>query len=77
MLYILLCGYPPFSGQCGSACGWNQGESCDDCQANLFNNIQEGRFEFHKEEWSHVSAEAKDLISKLLIKVNIILFFLD
>jgi len=68
MLYILLCGYPPFSGQCGANCGWNQGEACDDCQANLFNNIQEGLFEFHSAEWNHISAGAKDLISKLLIK---------
>lgn len=68
MLYILLCGYPPFSGQCGAACGWNQGEACDACQANLFTNIQEGGFEFHAAEWAHVSAEAKDLISGLLVK---------
>lgn len=68
MLYILLCGYPPFSGHCGSTCGWNQGEACDDCQANLFNNIQDGRFEFHTNEWKHISDEAKDLISGLLIK---------
>jgi len=68
MLYILLCGYPPFSGQCGANCGWNQGEACDDCQANLFNNIQQGRFEFHTAEWAHVSKGAKDLISGLLIK---------
>merc|ERR1719436_1853897 len=68
MLYILLCGYPPFSGHCGVECGWNQGQSCDDCQANLFNNIQDGRFEFHPSEWSHISSGAKDLISKLLIK---------
>merc|ERR1711868_302495 len=54
MLYILLCGYPPFSGHCGSTCGWNQGEACDDCQANLFNNIQDGRFEFHTNEWMHI-----------------------
>merc|ERR1712042_209931 len=68
ILYILLCGYPPFSGHCGADCGWNQGQSCDDCQANLFNNIQDGRFEFHPSEWSHISSGAKDLISKLLIK---------
>jgi MAP kinase interacting serine/threonine kinase len=68
MLYILLCGYPPFSGQCGSNCGWNQGGACEECQANLFNNIQSGRFEFHKKEWSGVSAEARDLISGLLVK---------
>merc|ERR1711931_235951 len=68
MLYILLCGYPPFSGHCGADCGWNQGQSCDDCQANLFNNIQEGRFEFHATEWKHISKGAKDLISGLLIK---------
>jgi len=68
MLYILLCGYPPFSGNCGEECGWNQGGACDDCQANLFNNIQDGRFEFHASEWGHISEGAKDLISKLLIK---------
>jgi len=68
MLYILLCGYPPFSGNCGEECGWNQGEACDDCQANLFDNIQDGRFEFHASEWSHISQGAKDLIKKLLIK---------
>jgi len=68
MLYILLCGYPPFSGQCGSNCGWNQGGACEECQANLFNNIQAGRFEFHKKEWAHVSVEAKDLIAGLLVK---------
>jgi hypothetical protein len=28
------------------------------------------RFEFHKAEWSHVSAEARDLISGLLVKVS-------
>jgi len=68
MLYILVCGYPPFAGHCGAVCGWNQGESCDECQANLFNNIQDGRFEFHTNEWRYVSDEAKDLIAGLLIK---------
>jgi len=68
MLYILLCGYPPFSGSCGEECGWNQGEACDDCQANLFDNIQDGRFEFHAFEWRHISQGAKDMIKKLLVK---------
>merc|ERR1719245_1593752 len=63
MLYILLCGYPPFSGHCGATCGWNQGEACDACQADLFTNIQDGQFEFHTKEWEHVSEAAKDLIS--------------
>jgi hypothetical protein len=31
----------------------------------------EHRFEFHKKEWAHVSAEAKDLIAGLLVKVRL------
>jgi len=68
MMYILLCGYPPFSGSCGNACGWAQGGACDLCQLNLFNNIQDGKYEFHQREWADISAEAKDLIQKLLVK---------
>merc|ERR1712098_140353 len=66
--YILLCGYPPFSGSCGVRCGWSEGGSCETCQMNLFNNIQQGQYEFHPAEWGHVSLEAKDLINKLLVK---------
>jgi len=68
MMYILLCGYPPFSGSCGTACGWAQGGACDQCQINLFNNIQDGRYEFHQREWANISGQAKDLIRKLLVK---------
>merc|ERR1719168_422395 len=68
MMYILLCGYPPFSGYCGSKCGWNEGGFCDECQRNLFDNIKDGDFEFPKSEWSSISVEAKDLITKLLVK---------
>jgi len=68
MMYILLSGYPPFSGFCGQQCGWSQGGQCDECQMNLFTNIQQGRFEFHQREWTGVSNEAKDLIQRLLVK---------
>ncbi|XP_017007878.2 uncharacterized protein Lk6 isoform X2 [Drosophila takahashii] len=66
--YILLCGYPPFSGNCGEDCGWNRGENCRTCQELLFESIQEGHFSFPEAEWHDVSDEAKDLISNLLVK---------
>jgi len=68
IMYILLCGYPPFSGNCGEACGWNQGEPCNACQELLFHSIQEGKYEFPDAEWVAMSPEARDLISKLLVK---------
>lgn len=48
--YILLSGYPPFSGNCGQECGWNRGENCYKCQELLFESIREGKllFEFLK-----------------------------
>ncbi len=68
IMYILLCGYPPFSGNCGTQCGWNLGEACNGCQELLFHSIQDGRFEFPDQEWSGISTEAKDLICRLLVK---------
>jgi serine/threonine protein kinase len=41
--YILLSGYPPFSGNCGQECGWNRGENCQKCQELLFESIREGK----------------------------------
>ncbi|KAG4080159.1 hypothetical protein HA402_008230 [Bradysia odoriphaga] len=66
--YILLCGYPPFSGNCQQDCGWNRGENCRSCQELLFESIQTGRFSFPESEWTNVSSDAKDLICKLLVK---------
>jgi len=52
IIYILLCGYPPF---------YNKSTH------NLFNLILMGKYEFHEDTWGDISDEAKDLISKLLI----------
>lgn len=68
VMYILLCGYPPFYGNCGNNCGWERGEACWNCQDMLFDSIQGGLYEFPSKDWDHISDEAKDLISKLLVK---------
>jgi len=68
IMYILLCGYAPFSGHCGSDCGWDRGESCRDCQERLFSSIKEGRLVFPDQHWAEISPEAKDLIGRLLVK---------
>lgn len=69
ILYIMLCGYPPFYGECDREdCGWDCGLPCQDCQDALFSRIQKGEYYFPDEEWSHISVWAKDLIRHLLVK---------
>lgn len=68
IMYILLCGYPPFYGNCGTECGWERGENCQACQELLFTSIQQGRYDFPEKEWSTISDDAKDLINGLLVK---------
>ncbi|XP_022615283.1 MAP kinase-interacting serine/threonine-protein kinase 1 isoform X1 [Seriola dumerili] len=68
ILYILLSGSPPFIGHCGTDCGWDRGETCRTCQSNLFESIQQGKYEFPDKDWAHITAGAKDLISKLLVR---------
>lgn len=68
IMYILLCGYAPFSGHCGLDCGWDRGGSCPDCQESLFSSIKEGRLVFPEQHWADISPEAKDLIGHLLVK---------
>jgi len=53
ILYILLCGYPPFYG--------------DDDQ-EILRAVMKGEFEFEGEEWVEVSDGAKDLIQRLVCK---------
>jgi calcium-dependent protein kinase len=53
MLYILLCGYPPFYG---------------DDNDEILNMVKKGKFDFDGEEWDDVSEDAKDLINKLITK---------
>eukprot|EP01124_Arcella_intermedia_P015955 TRINITY_DN224_c0_g1_i3.p1 TRINITY_DN224_c0_g1~~TRINITY_DN224_c0_g1_i3.p1 ORF type:complete len:340 (+),score=91.13 TRINITY_DN224_c0_g1_i3:37-1056(+) len=52
ILYILLCGYPPFYSE-------NEPE--------LFESIMTASYTFHSPYWDHISTEAKDLISHLLV----------
>jgi calcium-dependent protein kinase len=51
ILYVLLCGYPPFRGK---------------TLPELSTNIMKGRFSFKGKEWESISANAKDMINKLL-----------
>ena len=51
IFYILLCGYAPFDGE---------------KDEEIHEKILVGEFDFPKEDWSHVSDEAKNLIKKML-----------
>jgi len=52
ILYIMLCGYPPFYGE---------------TDEEILEAVLEGIFDFDDEVWDEVSEEAKNLICKLLI----------
>ncbi|CAF2973704.1 unnamed protein product [Rotaria socialis] len=68
IVYIMLCGYPPFYGSCGHTCGWTKGEECEQCQSLLFERIQDGEFDFPEKDWKYISDGAKDLIKRLLVR---------
>jgi len=53
IIYILLCGYPPFYA---------------DNAPSLFKKIMECRYDFDDSSWDGVSEDAKDLIRHLLVK---------
>lgn len=56
ILYVLLCGYPPFFG---------------DDDREIIEAVRVGEFDFEGEEWEDVSIEAKDLISRLICKPEV------
>lgn len=56
ILYILLCGYPPFYG--------------DDDQ-EILRAVIKGEYEFQGEEWLVVSSQAKNLIRQLICKPEV------
>ncbi|XP_063065165.1 MAP kinase-activated protein kinase 2-like [Engraulis encrasicolus] len=58
IMYILLCGYPPFYSNHGLA-----------MSPGMKKRIRNGQYEFPNPEWSAVSEEAKQLI-KLLLKTE-------
>ncbi|KAL3866344.1 hypothetical protein ACJMK2_043649 [Sinanodonta woodiana] len=68
ILYIMLCGYPPFHGHCGGDCEWNHCGTCHDCVEMLFSSIKNGLFVFPSEDWAIISDSAKDLIRNLLVR---------
>ncbi|XP_054640219.1 MAP kinase-activated protein kinase 2-like [Dunckerocampus dactyliophorus] len=55
IMYILLCGFPPFSSSSGQA-----------ISPGMKQRIRLGQYQFPKPEWSDVSEEAKQLIVQLL-----------
>lgn len=52
VLYILLCGFPPFY---------------DDDNLVLFDKIKKGTYDFPSPSWDNISQEAKNLIKGLLV----------
>jgi Ca2+-binding EF-hand superfamily protein len=53
IMYILVCGYPPFYG---------------DEQAEILKMVKDAQIDFPDEEWSNVSQDCKDLIMKMCNK---------
>jgi len=53
ILYVLLCGYPPFFGN---------------NDAEVLAKVKSGKYAFHKKAWDSKSQDSKDLITGLLAK---------
>ncbi len=53
VLYILLAGIPPFNG---------------DKESDIIEKVKTGTYDFKIPEFRHITKDAKDLISKMLVK---------
>ena len=51
ILYILLCGYPPFNG---------------DSDVDIMKAVKKGEYDFPPEEWDSISKEAIELVKNML-----------
>ncbi|CAF4753109.1 unnamed protein product, partial [Rotaria sp. Silwood2] len=56
IMYILLCGYPPFFPRNG-----------ENSSYGMKNRIRTGDFQFPDVEWKNISQEAKSIIQRMLI----------
>ena len=55
ILFIMLCGYPPFYGE---------------SDMEVFEKVINYQYDFDDEIWDGISIEAKDLIARLLVNVK-------
>ncbi|KAL8255738.1 hypothetical protein R6Q59_030805 [Mikania micrantha] len=53
ILYILLCGMPPF---------------CGESESEIFEEVLRGKLDFTSDPWPSISESAKDLVRKMLIR---------
>lgn len=51
VMYVLLCGYPPFNGANDKA---------------IIESVLKGKFSLDEPEWDEISSEAKDLVKRML-----------
>ncbi|UJR32567.1 hypothetical protein I4U23_020028 [Adineta vaga] len=56
ILYILLCGYPPF---------YSKDETCK-LSDEMAKKIKTGDYQFNQSEWNSISEEAKSIIKRML-----------
>ncbi|KAE8726955.1 hypothetical protein F3Y22_tig00005939pilonHSYRG00170 [Hibiscus syriacus] len=67
IIYILLCGAPPFwDGECFAACG--SMVRTIETEQGIFEQVLRGQPDFTADPWPSISNSAKDLIKRMLVK---------